>query len=471
MKNYWSALFSLFLLLAIAGCGVEQFGTSPQSTTEQTNPILVNQQVTCSNHTLIKPEVDILYVVDNSSSSNWISGNIKSAIQNTVGSVSDQFDYRVIGTPLLKTNNGDQDYQVLAKNPSSLPSTVPSSKKLSSHTQFSFFSGDPADPFEPEAGLKRVDEFLTAHLTDGLFRQNAYLLIVIVSNGKDYNIETPAGFSQTAFNARKDRFIHPVSGFKKYLNAKQLRLFSVTANVSQCTPGYYSSRKSYADMSQALFNDHGFSAQTDADHFDLCGSTIPTVFADVNSTIKQIIIAHKYQYWPITYTNTPTGLNTGSIKVYKSSPSSAAVLLPSTSYTYLYNSSNTSYDSRIEPSLGEPVTNTHLIKFTAGNEIVYPECVQIISETNPEYFGYVVLPKIPKLESVTLKIRGQVIPQSSSNGWSYIGQQTRNIKVPYLGFSDQPAALRTGYMIQLNGTSNYYKSGESVTIDYIPATN
>ena len=129
MKNYWSALFSLFLLLAIAGCGVEQFGTSPQSTTEQTNPILVNQQVTCSNHTLIKPEVDILYVVDNSSSSNWISGNIKSAIQNTVGSVSDQFDYRVIGTPLLKTSNGDQDYQVLAKNPSSLPSTVPSSKK------------------------------------------------------------------------------------------------------------------------------------------------------------------------------------------------------------------------------------------------------------------------------------------------------------------------------------------------------
>jgi hypothetical protein len=97
--------------------------------------------------------------------------------------------------------------------------------------------------------------------------------------------------------------------------------------------------------------------------------------------------------------------------------------------------------------------------------------VQIISETNPEYFGYVVLPKIPKLESVTLKIRGQVIPQSSSNGWSYIGQQTRNIKVPYLGFIDQPAALRTGYMIKLNGTSNYYKSGESVTIDYIPATN
>ena len=195
----------------------------------------------------------------------------------------------------------------------------------------------------------------------------------MVSNGKDYDIEKPAGFSQAAFNARKDRFIHPDSGIKKFLNLKVLRLFSVTANVSQCVPGYYSSRKSYADMSQALFNDHGWAAQTDADHFDLCGSTISNVFDGkygVNSTIKQIIIAHKYQYWPITYTNTPTGLNTASIKVYKSSPTSAAVLLPSTSYTYLYNSSNTSYDSRIEPSLGGPGTNTNLIKVTAGNEIV-----------------------------------------------------------------------------------------------------
>ena len=83
-----------------------------------------------------------------------------------------------------------------------------------------------------------------------------------------------------------------------------------------------------------------------------------------------------------------------------------------------------------------------------------------------------MIPKIPKLESVVLKIRGQTIPQSGTNGWSYVGYKfEQNIKVQNLGFSELPAANRTGYFIQLNGSSNYYKSGESVTIDYVPASN
>ena len=472
MKIYWSAFLSLLFLLALAGCGAEQFGTAPTSNTSTPDAVTGFQQASCANHTLIKPEVDVLYVVDNSSSASWISGSIKNAIQGTIASISNQFDYRIIGTPLLKTSSGNSDYQVYAKTPSSLPGTIPSSKILSSTSQFSFFSGDPADPFEPEAGLKRVDEFITAHSTDGLLRQNAYLLVVLVSNGKDYDIETTSGFSLSAFNARKDRFVHPTNGLKNFLNLKQLRILSVTADTSQCKPGYYSSKKSYADMSQALYDVHGLPFKTPADHFDLCSeSTVSGVFTDVNATIQQIILAHTYKYWPITYSPTSTGLDTSSIKVYKSSPSSAPTLLPGSSYNYIHNPSNTTYNTRILPSVGEPINNTHLIEFTAGNEITYPDCIQITSNTNPEYFGYVVLPKIPKLESVVLKIRGATIAQSSSNGWSYIGQQTRNVKVSHNGYSDQPPQIKSGYMLQLNGSSNYYKSGESVEIYYVPQSN
>lgn len=467
MKIYWSAFLSLLFLLALAGCGAEQFGSKPQSNAEKPDALQIHEQASCAQKTLIKPEVDILYVVDNSSSSNWISGSIKSAIQGTINSISSQFDYRVIGTPLLKTANGDDDFQVLAKDQSTLPGSVPSSKRLSNSSQFSFFSGAAEDQFAPEAGLRRTIEFITAHQNDGLFRQNAHLLIVLVSNGKDYDIETaPSGvFDQNAFNDRKNSFVNVI---RPYLNLQQIRLFSVTANVSGCKTGYYSSKRSYADMSDAILTAQGISGN---DHFDLCSNSISGVFSSVNSTVQQVIIPHKYNRWPITYTDTPTGLNTASIKVYKSSPNSPSTLLPSSAWTYIHNPSGISYPTRVEPSVGEPTTSKHLIEFASGSEVVYPDCIQITSTSNPEYFGYVVVSKTPKLDSVVIKINGQTIPQSSSNGWSYIGMQTRNIKVSYNGFSDTPAAIRTGYMFQLNGGNNYYKSGDVVDVYYNPDSN
>ena len=141
MKIYWSAFLSIFLLLALAGCGAEQFGTTPQSTSNLSNPLQVYQQSSCSGHTLIKPAVDILYVVDNSQSNYWISGDVKTGIQNTIASISSQFDYRVIGTPLLETTGGNSDYQVLAKDPSTLPITIPSTQVLTSSSQFIFDNG------------------------------------------------------------------------------------------------------------------------------------------------------------------------------------------------------------------------------------------------------------------------------------------------------------------------------------------
>jgi hypothetical protein len=412
----------------------------------------------------------------------WISADVKTAIQNTVGTISNQFDYRIIGTPLLKTGNGNQDYQVLAKTPSSLPGTVSNSKVLSAASQFSFFSGTPANPSEPEAGLRRADEFISAHLsfpgqTNGLFRQNAYLIIVLISNGKDHEVEYLNGNFEpqqnlSVFNTRKNRFVGP-SGLKQYLSSKQFRLFSVTANVKGCKTGYYSSLKSYTAMSQALHDSHNFSANNNPydDHYDLCDSDgISSVFGDINSTIQQITIPHKYNRWPITYTETATGLNPATIKVYKSSPTQQPTLLPASSFTYIHNPNQNPYDTRIEPlPTGEPTTSKHLIQFTANNEVTYPECVQITSESNPEYFGYVVIPKNPIPSSVVLKIKGQVIPQSATNGWSIGGYQfEKNIKVLHLGFSDLPEAKRTGHFINLNGSNNYYKSGDSVTIDYVP---
>jgi hypothetical protein len=480
MKIYWPAFLSLLLLLALASCGGEQFGTTPQSNSSQPNAVTAFQQASCSNHTLIKPEVDILYVVDNSTSSYYLASDIKTAIQNTINSISSDFDYRVIGTPLLQTPTGNQDYQVLAKNPSTLPSTT-TDKKVNAASEFSFFSNPVPGSLEP--GLERIRSFIAEHssltpASEKLLRRGAYLFIVLVSNGRDTDIESPmpGGSGETiqnlsVYNARKASLVN----LKASLASQQFRLFSLVTHPGCAKSGWNPSPKSYIQMSKDLYNQTPFptdqSGDPSPDSYDLCQGQISGVFTSVNSAIQQIIVPHTYKYWPITFSETATGLNTAEIKVYKSSPSSAPTLLPSSSWTYISNSGLTSYNTRILPTAGEPTTARHLIQFASGHEVTYPNCIQITSTSNLEYFGYVVMAKNPNVSTIVLKINGQTIPQSSTNGWSYIGQQTRNIKVQHDGFSDQPAVIRTGYMVQLNGSSHYYKSGDNVEIYYVPATN
>lgn len=440
------------------------------------DPLVVNNQVSCSQRTLINPIVDVLYVVDNSTSNDYISSSVKTGIQKTIDSISKEFDYRIIGIPLLATAAGDENYQILAKDPSTLPA-ITAQKTVTSSSQFSFFSNQVPGSNEP--GLNRVRSFISSHQSDGLFRQGAYLFVVLVSNGYDTDIETMVNVNgQTGYttngldnyNARKAGLLE----LKSYLNSQQFRLFSVVPH-SPCQSGWRAATRSYIKMSKDLYqNDPSLTDQgssTTPDSYNLCNGS-SAVFYSINATIKQVIIPHKYKYWPITFTETASGLDRNSIKVFKNGPNSAPVQMTS-GWSYLHNPTNATYNTRIEPTPeGEPTTAKHLIQFDAGNEIVYPNCVQITSTSNLEYFQYIVINKIPKMESVVLKVRNTVIPQSSTNGWSYEGYKfDTNIKVNYDGYSDLPEAKRTGYFIKLNGSENYYKSGDSVVIDYIPKTN
>lgn len=468
MKIYWSAFLSLTLLLILAGCGSEQFGTTPQSNSSSTDALTTFQQTSCAGKTLVKPEVDILYVVDNSTSSYFVSNDIKNAIQNTINSISTQFDYRVIGTPLIETANGNNDYQVLSE--SALPASVPNNKRVSSPSQFTFFQN--LVEGSTERGLDRVQKFIAAHQSGSVFRQNAYLFIVLVSNGRDIDVEVPTSPTSTAqtsaFATRKSALLV----LKNYLHSQQFRLFSVTAN-TKCMDGYTSSANSYGAMSQALYDSHpSLPNQVPADHFDLCGSEIGTVFSRVNAEIQQEIIPHSYQYAVATNTNGNIDTNPGRIQVLKVSN---GVTTPMNSgWSYFENTGTV--ETRVNPTTGapiagEPTSARHLVKFDSSNFITYPDCVSVTALSNLEYFGFVVLPKIPKTESVILKVNGTLIPQSASNGWSYIGQRTQNIKVANGTYLATPEVIRTGYMLQLNGSNNYYKSGDNVTIDYVPASN
>ena len=470
MKIQWSVFFSFMFLLSIVGCGSEQFGTVPRSTSESASPLQSYTNTACSTYTLIKPKVDVLYVVDNSFSSFYIANDIKTALSNTVNSLSKDFDYRVIGTPLIETVTGNNDYQIMTNSPD-LAGVPSDSRRISSASAFNFFSNAPISGVEK--GVSRVVNFVGAH-KNSLLRNNAYLIVVLVSNGRDLEIEEDAGFfnGETRLNTAlyNDR-LSSLRNLKTEMNSMQFRMMSVTPK-SVCIPGYRTALKSYSKISNDLYVD---SLATDnnvnLDSYDLCSSSgIGSVFTAINNSIKQVVLPHQYRYWPITFAENNEMVSLSEIKVKKISPNGSAVdLARDTDWVYEDKVTAQSVSTRELPTLGEPVTGRHFIKFT--NLLTYPDCVLVTSISRTEYFGYIVLPQKPRVDTISVRINGNLLPKSTTNGWSDLtsAPQTRNIKVPHPNPGDEnPPVMRTGFMLQLNGATNYYKSGDKVEVNFLP---
>jgi hypothetical protein len=417
--------------------------------------------------------VDVLYVIDNSSSTYYL-GNIKNSISNTVNKLSSDFDLRVIGTPLLETNTGNDNYQVMT-NSSDLVGIPGDSRRVSTANGLNFFQTTPVSGVEK--GLGRVISFVDYH-KNGLLRNSAYLVIVLVSNGRDQEVE------EQIHSNGETKVIDSVYAARlaSFTNLKtsipQLRLFSITANgESDCPSGFRTSRNSYVKMSQQLYQDSLASDSPAArDSYNICDSQgISYVFDSINSSIKQVVRPHEYRYWPITFAENNEMVSTDEIRVTKISTDGSGIpLTRGTDWTYVDKVTPQSVDTRVgpvpTPGPGEPVFGRHFIRFT--NVVTYPDCVLVTSVSRTEYFDYVVLPQKPIVSSVSLRINGIVIPMSTTNGWSDETSvpKTLNIKAAYPTAADEnPPVMRTGFMLKLNGTSKYYKSGDNVEVNFNPA--
>lgn len=473
MKIQWSALFSLFLLFSLVSCGEEQFGTAPQNTKTGADPIKSYAHQSCSTYTLIKPKVDVLYIVDNSASTYYLASDIKLALSNTVSKLSQDFDYRVIGTPLLETSSGNNDYQVMT-NSTDLHGLPSDAKRISSAGSFNFFTKEPVPGMEK--GLSRIVSFVDAH-KNGLIRNNAYLIIVLVSNGRDLEVETDAGFNngQTVFNKTiYDNSLNKLKNdLKTSLNYIQLRLLSVTAK-SVCGTGYRTAYQSYVKASYDLYaHSQATDNPANLDSYDLCSSGgIGQVFTAINNSIKQVVLPHEYRYWPITFAADPM-VSSDDFKVQKISPNGSSVTLQkNVDWTYDQRATEVTLNSRELPTPGEPITGQHFIRFT--NRVVYPDCVLVTSISRTEYFGYVALPQKPRspvLDNLTIRINGNIVPKSALTDETSVAK-TINIKVDHPGGNPpgtaNPPVVRTGYMIKL-APAYYYKSGDQVDVNYTPA--
>lgn len=436
----------------------------------------IHQQASCSRSFDSKHFVDIVYVVDNSNSSFFISKDIKDAVLSSIAGISKDLDYRIVMTTLLKTANGNDEFHVLASNPTTLPEYA-SSKRVSSVSEFLVYFNKVQS--SQERGLESVRSFIAEHssmtpASDRLLRQGAHLFIILLSNGRDTDVELGVlGRSgetvqnTLVYNERKDSFLN----LKASLSSQQFRLLSFVPFSGCMKSGFKTSEKSYIQMSKELYNQTPFptdqSNNLTPDSYDLCSEL--SSLRGINAIIHQAIGLNIYKRWPITFTDSEIFLNSNQIQVYKSSPSSRPELLSDSSWSYVSNQNQAFFNTRILPTEGEQTSARHLIEFTTGNEVEFPECIQIASTEYPEYFGYIVVEKNPEISSMVVKINDKIIPQNSTNGWSYLGEQIRNIKVQHKNSSDQPASIRSGYLIKLNGSNNYYEAGDNVELHYQPA--
>lgn len=488
MKIKWSAFFSLALLLSLVGCGAEQFGSVPQSTSSDPDPIKVNEEFSCTSHTLIKPKVDILYVFDNTPSYHFAQESIKQAVFNSVGQISSDFDSRIIFTRLIDPENPMgtgistySDYRVINNSQDNLPSSVPSSNKIHSIQNE---LGDLLSPYmnpQKESGLTRVYNFMNHH-KGGLFRRNAYHFVILISNSFDEKVEevlTP-GANPTlipgAWATMTENFDTLRSSEVSQLNSKKFRLFALTAH-SHCKEGWRPSIHSYKAMANYLYGASGSSDNSFKDSYNLCNqSEISNIFSSVNQSIQQVIVQHVYEKWPIkradqykALTDPTQPIDVQTLQVFKSSSNSSPVRIPETDYDSIDLGSVENINILKNPGLNEMVSGRHFIQFKPGKEPRYPECIQVTSTSKKERFGYIVLPRKPVESSIHVVIRG-----NSTSDWIYTEANLTNpinIKIPIPGKagSELPPAMRNGYMIKLiNG--QYYESGESVQVNYLPAS-
>lgn len=453
----YSVLFALVLFAW--GCSKEEFAGTPKTEKYTANSVEVFQNLTCANHTLVKPPVDILYVVDNSMSQGYLSSTVKDQIRLTVQTVSQEFDYHIMVAPLLPDGQSDTFRPVITNNASALPGSV----NVVSLEGLSFFSTPAGVNNEP--GFDRAADLIDANRSNGIFRNGAHTIIVMVSNGDD--TDTKSCFNGQCFpnNAAYDAAFNRFISLSSTLSAQQLRFFSLVAHQNGCQSGY-AFGDMYRKMSGRIYAQMGASDQagrTYPDSYDLCGTSFG-LYSGVNNSIRQEVQGHTYNRWLVS-----SSVNNNVIEsVVKISPNGTATTVPMDALNGYTCCTSGTQPTRILPTVGETKSGT-FIELHGSGYVTYPECLVVKSRTPTEYYGYAVIPSQPRVETVVVRIRGQNIPQSTTNGWSYSGYlENQNIKIDQNGNPATPALNRTGYFLKLNGSA-IYASGDTVEVYYTPA--
>jgi hypothetical protein len=505
MKN---SLLIMATLLLFSSCAKEEFAINKGNQTSSGEALITTSAKLCAQSTLISPKVDILMLWDNSSSFNFVTPETKASMTSLISSISENFDYHILSLPLIPANDSALYQGVLvAKDTSSVSGNALSilkTKEVASNS-LTFTQGVGS----AERGIDRATDVIIQNRANGIFRQEAYTIIVIMSNEDDKGCELATGYSQcSAYD--KSNYLAPkktkllclrgnttvnCSGTGvTSLNSTMMRFINISP-LTSCASGFNKNNSIYRDVAKTLYetpysndwptsNDHISPDVSDApDSYNLCSISFSHIFDGVNTAIKQTLLKHKYDYWPVA--GSTAVFDPDTIRVVRSdgkilgNRKSDPTL--SNGYELITDSSGNpqtvSMNTRYYPTPGEPFTGKMIRLYGAdGNDkIVYPDCLTVKLDGVKSTYGYVYLQYGQATVSsiqVYKSVNGGAwtpIPQSSSDGWDYMGLQFTSALDSTLKILSLPGGTPSGYFIRLNGSYKFQNSvtnTTSIRVDY-----
>ncbi len=480
LKSIWKNLIQLVILVAFTvSCGQEIFAPKTQNKTEvgMANPISSNY--VCAGHTLIKPEVDILFIVDNSSSTNFLTSDIKLQLSNTLSYLnSSKFDYRVMLAPLISTNP-DRNFVSSAEPIAGVDDSIGISD-IGIDQYFGTVQGGAT-----ELGFRRALYLINGNRN--VFRNGANTIVVMLSNGNDTDYQTDlyGNIVGSNYQARLTEFKQLTQSYcethscpSNPLNSAHLRFISVVAHSSSggiCGTGTITG-VNYINMSRDIYNHSvGPSGSSYPDSYNICTSDYANLFGGINQSIEQVVINHTYNYWLVS---AHPNIDTDQITVQKFLGNSLIGNLsqyPSDSNGFEYVGYQSGLITREFPACSaespcEQATG-YFVRLYGAGKATYPECIVVKTQAPPDYYGYVGIDQSPQMDTVVVTVNGNSIPQSSTNGWEYIGYRSDwNIRVDASGEQldsspYKPAINENGYFFKLNGSA-IYSNSDTIEVFY-----
>jgi hypothetical protein len=468
-------LFNFMSLTFLFSCGEEALITKDQDESFTSQNLEAFEVSTCSQMTFRKPPVDILYVIDNSGSTLASSfQSIKYQIQQTINNISNEFDYHIYFAPLHPApSDSIQGYPVMVSDPDTITSIA--SVNLTTSDNISMFAQ--ASGNNEEYGFERAKNLIQYNRSNGIFRNESNTIVVMISNGDDTEAQTTIQGNKVFDSGKYSQIREELKKFTKSyaqantvtnpLNAQAFRFISLVAH-SNCNN--WQKGTTYQMMSKDLYEYQSFSDNSSGkDSVDLCSQNYSEVFSAVNNSIQAVVEGHKYDHWKIS-SSSESGIQTDDITVSKlKKDGTKENILPDTTNGFEYLGHKTDQKLNYAPADSNETATGLVIKLNGNARVEYPDCIIAKTRTPTEYFGYFAIPREPDLTSVKVEINGQPQPQSTGNGWTYLGwRDTLNIKVPgSTNVAVTPELNKSGYMLQLHGDA-IFTNGDTIKVYYKP---
>lgn len=500
-------LIASFLLLS---CTKAEFAANKINQSKSINAVTSYTHQLCSQSTLVSPKVDVLLLWDNSSSAFFINPQTKDSFKRLISSVSENFDYHILSAPLIATDTSNTLHQasLVVKDPTSVSggasAIVRSKDQASAALGFSPATGS------MEPGIDRATSLIEANRANGIFRDGAYTIIVVMSNGDDTSCEAagnyPYGCSEPTWKPQVQSKINKLLCLRgnanasincagtTTLNSSMMRFINISA-LTTCTRGD-TINKRYREVAKTLYEapyTNAWPTPTDnlspfissgisyPDNYNICSSSFDfnRIFDGVNTAIKQTLLAHKYDFWPAAGSNEsldPDTLRVTRVDINGTNTdlvNNTAEVSPSNGFKYIGVQS--AHSTRFYPTTGEYFTGK-MVQLFGADQLTYPNCLKVTYSEIKSNYGYIYLTRgEPYTSSIVVKKNGVVVPQDASNGWDYMGLQDMaaldmaNYKV--VDFPYEHPVVR-GYIIRLNGSAKFTNSGDvQVEVNYNPKSS